>query len=69
MKLFMESILSSASTHDSTADDETPCSSGVLRDSGAAKVIEEMPMTSSNIENTFTPDLQKIRRPLCLDKG
>jgi hypothetical protein len=69
MKLFMESILSSASMHDSTAAEETPCSSGVLRGSGAAKEIEETPMTSRNIENALTPNLQKIRPPLCLDKG
>jgi hypothetical protein len=35
MKLFMESILSIASMNDSTAGDETPCASGLLRGSSA----------------------------------
>src|SRR5437899_4217716 len=61
MKLFIESILSSASMHESTAAEETPCSSGVLRGSGAARLMEPAKITSRKIERILTPNLQKIR--------
>src|SRR5213075_253633 len=60
MKLFMESILSSASMHESTAAEETPCSWGVLRGSGAARANELIAGMSRRVKTFLTASLQKI---------
>src|SRR5262245_28790034 len=54
MKLFIESmVLSAASTNPSTAEDETPWASGLLRGSSAAMPIEPLKTTSATKENVF----------------
>jgi hypothetical protein len=54
MKLFIESIfLSAASTNERTAEDETPCVSGLLRRRFAPMQTELLKATSAMADRVF----------------
>src|SRR3954469_19519476 len=65
MKLFMYSILSSASMHERTPEDETPCSSGVLRGSGAARHRDEESAINTTIRSFLTFHLVEMNPSPC----